>query len=74
MRRGSGINKGADPEGCAQHESTQPLTLLPIKRSPNSRASTQQIQDLRGGSGGAGILQGASSSWRVQGEGGVQGG
>ena len=49
MRRGSGINKGTDPEqyefkrggrvgageffgeGCAEHESTQPLTLLPHK-------------------------------------------
>ena len=60
MRRGSGINKGTDPEqsanefkrggragaassgdfgeGCAQHESTQPLTLLPHKtRSKLSR-------------------------------------
>ena len=42
-------------EGCAQHEGTQPLTLLPHKtRSKLSRSgqvSIQQIQDLRGGRG-----------------------
>ena len=37
-------------EGCAQHESTQPLTLLPHKT--RSKPS-QQIQDLSGGQGGS---------------------
>ena len=54
MRRGSGINKGTDPEqsakrvGCAQHESTQP------------HKTQQQIQHLRGGGGpgGPGLSRG----------------
>ena len=60
-------------EGCAQHESTQPLS--PDKTRANSVGHGRQIQDLRGGRGVQGVqgcLGGGSRAGRGV-HGGVQG-
>ena len=76
MRRGSGINKGTDPEqsakrvhaspgdfgeGCAQHESTQPHKRRSGQQSANPAfEGGTGVQAVQGCLGGPGGFQGRS--------------
>ena len=53
MRRGSGINKGTDPEQSAKRveESTQPLTLLPHKTQSKLQGKHSTNPAFEGGQG-----------------------
>ena len=68
FKRGGRVGAGESRtfrEGCAQHESTQPLTLLPHKTQSKLQGKHSGFEGGQGGPGGPGLSRGGESEQKM---------